>query len=165
MSDPIRQSRRVYTSLWMNEPARGLLNQPIRDGISDDQLVTRIILDWAISKLKGRRTCSEDLVVAEMLQALPDYCRNLLVELFNHRIRNENGNEVSSDSIWDQNIVTLLEKEANPTLPKQFRGITILAALQKLFLKNTSQHIFVHQLQLKLFHLHNQRLRHKDIIL
>ena len=112
-----------------------ILNQPIRDGISDDQLVTRMILDWAISKLKGRRTCSEDLVVAEMLQALPDYCRNLLVELFNHRIRNENGNEVSSDSIWDQNIVTLLEKEANPTLPKQLRGITILAALQKLFLK------------------------------
>eukprot|EP00973_Karenia_brevis_P057264 7966879-Karenia_brevis.AAC.1 len=62
-----------------------------------------------ITRLADGKTCSqEDMVVAEMLKALPDEVTDMLAEIFILRLLNHPSE--SGDDIWDMHWVTLLAK-------------------------------------------------------
>ena len=77
-------------------------------------------------------------MVGEMLiffSTLEPEIKIQLVDLFNQRLKNDPSGLVSTDEAWDSVVVILLQKIADATRPKNFRGIAIIPVLQKVYLK------------------------------
>ena len=86
----------------------------------------------ALSFKKGK-CCAEDCVVFEMLHALDQEFFDLLAYVFRFRLLNHYSEH--SDAIWEKNVITLLEKRVGASFIKDFRPITVLPVLYRLYSK------------------------------
>ena len=77
------------------------------------------------------KTCSDDLVVAEMLQELDDDLFGVLANMFKLRLLNH----VSEDSehAWAVQSLNLVKKKMRAVMIKDFRLIAMLPVLQKIY--------------------------------
>ena len=83
-------------------------------------------------KLKLGKTCSRtDMVVAEMLLAAPEAIFEVIADLFKLRLLHDQ--ETDTDMVWDWHEVVLLAKVVDPRVIKQWRPISVLSVLYKLY--------------------------------
>ncbi len=82
----------------------------------------------AISRLKKGKTCADDLVVGEMLVALPYECLAPITNIFETRLL---GNIPAKE--WEGQLIRTIPNIPNPTFRKDLRGISIVPALCKLY--------------------------------
>ena len=105
--------------------------------VSDDweeseHLNATLIREVLCTMSKGK-IAAEDKVVVEMLQQAPDEALHALALTFWKRILN-NGDE-EDEAVWDIAVTNLINKVARPKTIKQFRPITIIAVLAKVYSK------------------------------
>ena len=83
----------------------------------------------SLKRMKAGKACSEDGLVAEMLQAAPDHLLEMLALLFSDLLSGRGG--MPED--WKTNRLIVLFKKGDASLPKNYRPIMILPVLSKLF--------------------------------
>ena len=88
----------------------------------DGALLKEIIMSMQIGK-----TCSEDLVVAEMLQSLDDDILDVLADLFKLRLINHTSED--SAEAWAMQNQNLIKKKVKAVQILQFRPIAILPVI------------------------------------
>ena len=79
--------------------------------------------------MRRRKTCSSDYVVAEMLQTLSLEELEVLIRFFNDLL----AGVAAMPKSWRQVVCTLLPKKTNPTQRSQFRPISIMPTMPKLW--------------------------------
>ena len=77
------------------------------------------------------KTCASDYVVVEMLQQLDDDVLDTLARVFRLRLLNHESEDV--ESAWNEQVLNLIKKKATVEFIKDFRPITILPVLQKVY--------------------------------
>ncbi|CAK0873857.1 unnamed protein product [Prorocentrum cordatum] len=87
----------------------------------------------AVQQLGKKKTCADDLLVAEMLEELDDDAMAMLAQLFKARILNVG--PCADDGAWDVHVVKLLQKKAFKHRVRDFRPIAILPVLYKVYSK------------------------------
>ncbi len=92
------------------------------------QLMRSVLMDFSQGK-----TAATDLLVVEMLQALPDDVLAVIVICLKDRILNRQREE--DRDVWDNAVANLIGKVAKPTKKSQYRLITIIAVLAKVYNK------------------------------
>ena len=85
----------------------------------------------AALKLGSGKSCSEDLVVGEMLQCLDEDTYDEIAQSFRMRILNHVSED--DDDVWDSHDVSLILKKVAPTSPGMLRHIALVSCLYKLF--------------------------------
>ena len=88
-----------------------------------DNILTRVHI------MRRRKTCASDYVVAEMLQTLSLEGLEVLTRLFNDLL----AGTASMPMSWRQVVCILLPKKTNPTHWSQFRPISIMPTMSKLW--------------------------------
>ena len=86
----------------------------------------------ALSCNKGK-SCAEDHVVFEMVHALDQEFFDMLAYIFRFRLLNHFSEQ--SDAAWESNVITLLEKRVGASFIKDFRPITVLPVLYRLYIQ------------------------------
>ena len=93
----------------------------------------------AISSMKPESSGSDDGVVVSMVRALPDEAIGILEELFCQRFvrfNTEKGsNKLDADDEWRQLHTVLIPKVVSPGSLEQFRPITVMSVIAKLYYK------------------------------
>ena len=84
------------------------------------------------SQLKLGKTCSDDMVVEEMLRELSDKVYELIAQAFVMRITNHSTED--DEACWDEQLVVLVEKIRGGMRVKDFRPLGVLPVLQKVYL-------------------------------
>jgi len=85
----------------------------------------------AIQELRRKKSCASDHLVAEMLQELDDDVLTVLADMFKQRLLNVG--PCSEDTAWDENAVQLLKKKGFAHRVRDFRPITVLPVLFKVY--------------------------------
>ena len=91
------------------------------------------LLRMLAGSLSRNKTCAEDMIVVEMLQELDEDFFDLLARVFQLRLLNHSSER--ADTTWSMNVITLIAKKAKATLVKDFRPITVLPMLYRLYSK------------------------------
>ena len=99
--------------------------------ITEDEIVS------AIGQLKSRKACGSDKILAEMLKSSSSLLIPYLKVLFNAIF--DNG---IFPSIWRESVIVPLHKKGNRNDPNNYRGISLISTLSKVFL-----HILNYRLQ------------------
>ena len=89
------------------------------------------LLRECLSFFKPGKTCADDHIVAEMLQALDDDILEVVASAFKLRLLNHDSEDF--DKAWDQQIVLLIRKKLKATFITDFRPIAVISVLQKLY--------------------------------
>eukprot|EP00973_Karenia_brevis_P022841 3142199-Karenia_brevis.AAC.1 len=92
----------------------------------DGKLVRELLLEMSNGK-----TCASDLLVVEMLKELDADLLEVLASVFRSRLLNNQAS--SNDESWDQHLVRLLKKKDFKNRVHQFRPITVLPVLYKVY--------------------------------
>ena len=90
-----------------------------------------MIVRQAIHQLAKHKACADDNLTSEMLQELDDDVLSLLADLFRNRLLNKE--PCASDSCWDLHFVTMLRKKQFKHRVKDFRPISALPVLFKVY--------------------------------
>lgn len=114
----------VPSWIFMRWHPRVLLQLPAISGT----LVRLVALGFG----KGK-SCADDHIVFEMLYELGHDFYDMLAEAFRFRLLNHWTED--DDKSWAINIITLLEKKAGATFVKEFRPITVLSCMYRLYSK------------------------------
>jgi hypothetical protein len=93
-----------------------------------DQPISMNEIMGALKKLKLNKSPGLDGIRNEVLKSLPTYWLEVVMELFN-RIQ---ANECFPDEITDIEVV-MLYKKGDPTNPRNYRGISLINTILKLF--------------------------------
>ena len=91
------------------------------------------LLKQGHSSLQSGKTCTDDHVIPEMLAELDDHSLQVLVGAF--RLRLLNHESEYNDPVWDSHLACLIQKKIKPPTIKDYRGIAIIAVLQKMYSK------------------------------
>eukprot|EP00973_Karenia_brevis_P082974 11504529-Karenia_brevis.AAC.1 len=86
-------------------------------------------LDQELRNLKSGRCKDSAGIFAEMLKHGGPRLAEVLLDMFNAII----GNPMTTPQNWKEAIITVLYKSGDPKLPKNYRPITIIPILYKLF--------------------------------
>jgi hypothetical protein len=92
---------------------------------------TRAELDEQLRSLKNGRAKDSSSIIAEMLKQGGETLTSVLLSLYNQIITPG----TSPPAIWKQSIVMVLHKSGGTELPQNYRPITIIPLLYKLFAK------------------------------
>uniref|UniRef100_A0ABM0MQP8 RNA-directed DNA polymerase from mobile element jockey-like n=1 Tax=Saccoglossus kowalevskii TaxID=10224 RepID=A0ABM0MQP8_SACKO len=93
-----------------------------------DQNISQLEIQTAISALKNRKSPGEDNITNEMIKTGTNVLIKPLQKLFNHIL-----NSGHSPSAWNMGIITPNFKKGERADPGNYRGITLLNSLSKLF--------------------------------
>ena len=116
-----------------------LLNRPVESDLSDyqpttqcyipvlDDPITPYEVDTCIKKLKSNKAAGIDGIPPGIIQLLPDEWIILLTFIFNQIFT------TSYPSLWSQLRVFTIFKKGMITDPKNYRGISILSAIPKIY--------------------------------
>lgn len=110
-----------------------LPEQELDKDFTDDELIT------ALGKLKYYKACSFDQVRNEALKEGGKELRSNLLKLFNWINSTE---EVPKD--WATSLVVMLYKDGDETDPANYRGISLISCLGKLYLSMWTQRLTAH---------------------
>ena len=108
--------------VWRRWSGRDLESLPSLDGT---------LLKQAAFQMQRGKSCASDMLVAEMLFQLDDDVWEAIAQTFRMRMLNHVSED--EDEAWDEQVVQLLRKKVAPKTVKDFRPITILPMLQKLY--------------------------------
>ncbi len=95
--------------------------------------INGLMIKELVFELSPGKTCSDDLVVAEMLFQLDDDILDELAKSFRFRLLNHGTEE--AEVMWVKQTLSLVKKRANAKHIADFRPIAILPVLQKLYSK------------------------------
>ena len=90
---------------------------------------TEVELDKALRQLKNSRAKDKSGIVAEMLKQGGDTLKHVLLRLYNDIIQPDS----PTPQRWKQAHISVLFKSGDPKLPQNYRPITIIPLLYKLF--------------------------------
>ena len=86
-----------------------------------------------ITSLKPRKSCGEDLIVSEIVQALEEDALQILLDIFIMRLLNVG--EVGAEDVWPQHCVQLIQKEMGAIRLERYRPIALVSILYKIYSK------------------------------
>jgi len=101
-------------------------NIPDNEYINDDITIKEI--KTLISKLKNNKACGTDNIYAELIKNAPEEMFHLITNFFNLIL-----NTGDVPEIWTHGIIAPIHKKGARSDPNNYRGITLLCVMGKLF--------------------------------
>lgn len=112
-----------------NEPCTSLPINHQRDTTCLDKPITELEIQNQISKLKNKKATGIDYISNEMIKNGRISLIKPMVKIFNNVL-----NSSTFPKIWNSGLIkTIYKKKGDPSLPTNYRGITLNSCLSKLF--------------------------------
>ena len=93
-----------------------------------DSCITMHELDFALKRLKNSKSPGSDFLLNEFLKNSTFLFRKTLLTIFNHIL-----NTGKFPEVWTLGLIVPIHKNGNINIPGNYRGITLLSCVSKLF--------------------------------
>ena len=133
--DICKHTLETYTALFLDPSGEDLPNWIYKRwkwvDLDAFREINGAFLKEIILGMAAGKTCASDLVVAEMLQQLDDDLLDVLAVMFRLRLLNHYSED--SEASWNDQVLNLVKKKVRVEFIKDFRPITILPVLEKVY--------------------------------